>query len=165
MYIDVYTAIKIYKTMILPILEYGDVIYDGANQKILNDLQTIQNRILRICVQRNRYTPILLLHQLCNINKLNDRRNLHLNLYMFKQKENVNIVNTRNVRTRAHDAILYTTIKPNNEKYKRNVFYKGALSWNNLPVKERNIEKYDNFKTIQKKKTLAILGVPLIQIT
>ena len=73
----------------------------------------------------------MLLHQLCNINKLEDRTNLHLNLYMFKQKGNVEIVNTRNVRTRAHNALLFTTLKPNSEKYKRNVYYKGALLWNN----------------------------------
>ena len=65
---------------------------------------------------------------------------------MFKQKGNVNIVNSRNVRTRAHDAILYTTVKPNNDKYKRNVLYKGALAWNNLPAIERNIENYENLK-------------------
>ena len=106
MYIDTNTAIRIYKTMILPILEYGDVIYEGANQKILNDLQTSQNHILRICVQRNRYTSTLLLHQLCNINKLKERRIMHLNLFMFKQKSNQQIVNLRNVRTRAHDSIL-----------------------------------------------------------
>ena len=47
---------------------------------------------------------------------------------MYKQKNNVKIVNTRNVRPRAHDATLFTTVKPNNEKYKRNVFYKGAIS-------------------------------------
>ena len=159
MYIDVYTAITIYKTMILPILEYDDIIYDGANQKLLNDLQTYQNRILRICVHRNWYTPIVLLHQLCNLNKLKDRRKLHLDLYMFKQKGNVKIVNSRKVRTSAHDAILYTTIKPNNQKYKRNIFYKGALSWNNLPVVERNMENYTSFKHTQKQKTLALLDL------
>ena len=128
MYIDEKTAITIYKTMNLPILEYGDVIYYGANQKLINYLQTLQNRILRICVQRNQYTSTLLLHQRCTINKLKDRRTMHDNLYMFKQKTTIHIVNTRNVKTRAHDAILYTTKKPNNEKFKRNVYYKGALS-------------------------------------
>ena len=78
---------------------------------------------------------------------------------MFKQKGNVKIVNSRKVRTRAHDAILYTTIKPNNEKYKRNIFYKGALSWNNLPVVERNMENYISFKHTQKQKTLALLDL------
>ena len=107
--------------MILSILEYGDVIYDCANQTLLTDLQTS--------------------HEVCNINELKERRTMHLTLYMFKQKGNVDIVNTRNVRTRAHDAISFTKNKPNNEKYKRNVLYKGALAWNALPVIERNIEK------------------------
>ena len=44
----------------------------------------------------------------------------------------MNIVNTRNVRTRAQDAILFTAAK-----YNKNVYYKGALSWNNLPVNEK----------------------------
>ena len=162
LYIDTNTAITIYKTMILPILEYGDVIYDGANQKLLNDLQTSQNRILRICLQRNYYTSTILLHRICNINKLKDRRVMHLNLYMFKQKGNVDIVNTRNVCTRAHDAVLYTTIKPNNEKFKRNIFYKGALSWNTLPVSDRNVDRYEVFKDIQKKKVLKILDIPQV---
>ena len=64
----------------------------------------------------------------------------------------MHIVNNRNVRTRAHDALLFITVKPNNEKFKRNVFYSGALLWNNLPVHERNLPTYDKFKTAQKKK-------------
>ena len=158
-YIDTHTAITIYKTMILPIMEYGDIIYEGANQKILYDLQTTQNRSLRICVQSNHYTSTLLLHQLCNINKLKERRIMHLNLYMFKQKGNVNIVNTRNVRTRAHDALLFITKKPNNEKYKRNTYYKGTLVWNELPVVERNIDDYRKFKNVQKGKLVELLDV------
>ena len=82
---------------------------------------------------------------------------MHLNLYMFKQKGNVNIVNTRNARTRAHDALLYTTNKPNNENNKRNVYKKGALSWNNLAVFERSIEKYETFKSIKKKKNIEFI--------
>ena len=82
---------------------------------------------------------------------------------MFKQTGNVNIVNTRDVRTRAHDAVLFTTIKPNNGKYKRNVFYKGALVWNALPIIERNIDRYDKFKGVQKKKLLDLLEVPNIE--
>ena len=100
----------------------------GANQKIINDLHLSQNRILRICIQEDRRISIALLHRNCKIAKLCDRRLLHLNLFMYKQQGNVNIVNTRNVRTRAHDAVLFKTIKPNNEKFKRNVFYSGALS-------------------------------------
>ena len=83
---------------------------------------------------------------------LEDRRILHLNLFMFKQRDNVDIVNNRNVRTRAQDAPLFKTIKPNSEKYKRNVYYKGAITWNSLTVIERNQPLYDKFKFTQKSK-------------
>ena len=79
---------------------------------------------------------------------------------MFKQKHNVNIVNNRDVRTRAHEAPLFTTVKPNNEKYKRNVYYKGALSWHSLTVAERNQQDYVKFKSSQKIKLLLELNVP-----
>ena len=151
-YINFNTAVTIYKTMILPIIEYGNILYNDSNQKLLNDLQVAQNRILRTCIYENRYIRTALLHHRCNLAKLKDRRMLHLSLFMYKQQDNVDIVNNRNVRTRAHDAILFTTIKPNNESYKRNIFYKGAINWNNLPVIERNIPTYVKFKNVQKKK-------------
>ena len=65
---------------------------------------------------------------------------------MFKQKGNINLINNRKVRTRAHDAILFTTLKPNSEKYKRNVLYKGAIAWNNLHIDDRNINSKKNLK-------------------
>ena len=79
---------------------------------------------------------------------------------MFKQKGNINIVNNGNIITRVHDAILFTTLKPNNEEYKRNVYHKGALLWNNQPVIDRNFENYDKFKNNQKRKLLDMLKVP-----
>ena len=82
---------------------------------------------------------------------------MHLILYMFKQKGNLDIVNKRDVRTRAHDALLFTTKKPNNEKYKRNVLYNGAILWNSLPVCERNILDYKKFKNIQKNNKILLL--------
>ena len=48
------------------------------------------------------------------------RRKMHLQLlYMYKQKGNNAVVNNRNVRTRAHYAILFITEKPNSENYKK----------------------------------------------
>ena len=44
--------------MILPYIEYGDVIIDAANDKQLNKLQKIQNHCLRICLQANPRTNL-----------------------------------------------------------------------------------------------------------
>ena len=71
---------------------------------------------------------------------------------MYEQQNNVDIVNTRNVRTQAHNALVFKTVEPRNEKYKQNIFYKQALFWNSLPVQERNVETFEKFKEIQKKK-------------
>ena len=84
------------------------------------------------------------------ISTLTKRRDMHLKLFMFKQKLNGEIVNTRQINTRAHDAILFLTIRPNSEKYKVNVYYRGALLWNEMSVKERSIESYDELKSYLK---------------
>ena len=55
-------------------------------------------------------------------------------MVMFKQKQNEMILIRRNIHTRAPDVLLLTTICPNNEKYKRNIHYKGAQIWNTLSV-------------------------------
>ena len=44
-------AIKIYKGMILPYFDYGDVVYVGGNNNILDKLQRLQNRALKICLK------------------------------------------------------------------------------------------------------------------
>ena len=52
---------------------------------------------------------------------------------MYKQQNNVDIVNDSDVITRAHDALLYTTVK-HNEKYMKCFFNKGAIAWNCFPL-------------------------------
>ena len=95
---------------------------------------------------KNYHISVNNLHLLCNVKKLDVRREMHLKLFMFKHKLNLEIVNTRPVNTRAHGATLFVTIRPNSEKYKMNIFYKGALLWNNMNVMERNIATYGELK-------------------
>ena len=69
---------------------------------------------------------------------VNVERTIHVKLFMYKQK-NMEIVNNRQVNTRAHDAPLFKTIRPNSEKYKINVYYKDVIIWNAMTVHERSI--------------------------
>ena len=41
--------LQIYKSIILPYIDYGDVIYNEANSDILDKLQRLQSKCLRIC--------------------------------------------------------------------------------------------------------------------
>ena len=94
-YITQEVSLRFYKTMILPILEYGDLLYDGTNKKLLGKLQVLQNRCLRTCLLPNQPLPTIRIHEICGIPNLIARRKMHLQLYMFKQKYNLNIVNSR----------------------------------------------------------------------
>ena len=62
--------------------------------------------LIRICLQEDRLGNVVLLHQRCKVSEFKKRRLLHLNLFMYKQKSNKKIVNTRNLRTRAHGALF-----------------------------------------------------------
>ena len=75
---------------------------------------------------------------------------LKIEIPMFKNRNNENFLNTRQIRTRLHDAPVFVTIKPNCEKFKNSVFYKGATHWNSLSANTRNIETYEKFKNSQK---------------
>ena len=44
----------------------------------------------------------------------------------------MSIVNIRDVRTQAHDVILFITVKPNSEKYKTIFYFEEALVWNSF---------------------------------
>ena len=46
-YVDSHTSLIIYKTMILPHFDYGDVVYAAGTQDNLNELQKLQNKCLK----------------------------------------------------------------------------------------------------------------------
>ena len=74
-------ANRIYKTMILPIVEYGDILYDDSNHLLLGKLQTFQNRGLRIVYYKQYHVPVILLHEVTEVARLDLRRKMHLLLY------------------------------------------------------------------------------------
>ena len=154
-YITEDAAVKIYKSMILPYLDYGDIFYAKSNLKQISKLQTLQNRALKICYVTRPNVPLAMLHQSAQIPKLYARRIAHVLNFMYKNRLNVKFLNVRNIPTRLHDAPVFKTEKPNSEKYKANVFYSGAVLWNELPVHVRNIDSYPIFKNKQKKWALS----------
>ena len=155
--ITVDTCTRVYKSMIAPLLDYGDIIYSATSDRNLARIQKLQNRGLRICLNNHVYVSRIQLHQTCEVLPLKIRRKYNLRKYMFKQKENQNIIVNREIRTRRHRAVVFETNRPNIEMYKRGTLYKGALEWNNLPVDTRNTEKFVTFKEIQKKEMYELL--------
>ena len=77
------TAIKIYKTKILPYFDQGDILYLDAFNKDVSKLQKLENRALRICLKENNRQHIDNLHNTAKIPLLCHRRTYHLSLYAY----------------------------------------------------------------------------------
>ena len=76
-------ALKIYKSMILPYFDYGDVIYNSAGKDGLEKLQRLQNKCLKICKRLDVKFSTKELHRITKTSRLDDRRSAHINNFMY----------------------------------------------------------------------------------
>ena len=147
-------ALQIYKSMILPYLDYADVIFDKAHSKDLEKLQRLQNRCLKLCSGWDRLFSTDLAHKRSHVPFLSDRRKTHKLNFMYKRLSRKDLLNNREIRTRAHDAPLFSVAIPRCEAFKRSVGYSGSVAWNDLSPVLRNTTTYVEFKNIQKRSML-----------
>ena len=159
-YLNNEVALLIYKSMLLPYLDYADVIFHKSNSSDLDKLQRLQNRCLRICLGHDRLFSTDRVHKLASVPFLVDRRKAHVLNFMYLRKKKTHLLNKREIRTRAHDAPLFNVTVPRCEAFKRSVSYAGGTEWNNLDTETRNIDCYLAFKYIQKSR----MRLPLQQI-
>ena len=81
------TLLRLYKAIVLPIIEYGAVIYSGGKETALKPLETIQNAFIRIALGAMKTSPISALQVEANIPPLHIRR-MELTLrYISKIKQ------------------------------------------------------------------------------
>ena len=73
-YITEDTATKIYKSMILPYLDYGDIFYMNSTTKQVKKLQILQNKALKICYNDRPNIPYDVLHQSAQLLKVREGR-------------------------------------------------------------------------------------------
>ena len=117
-------SLVIFKTMILSLIEYGDIIYAGTSQNNLSKLAKLFYRGLRICDNTNVKIDKEILCQNGHIAPLHIRREIHLILFMHKQSHIEELLKKSCIKTRLHKAQVFKLYKPNNEKVKQNVLYR-----------------------------------------
>ena len=132
--------------MVLSIIEYGDIIYAGTSNANLDKVEKLFYRGLKICDATNIHVTKDQLCEDCNVVPLEKRRDAHLLLFMHKQSHKIELLKKANVRTRLHTAPVFSMYKPNNEKARQNVLYRGAYIWNSLPSGDRN-SNFNDFKS------------------
>ena len=142
-YIDLNTAVTIYKSTILPIIEYADFVYDYGIKYVNKKLQTLQNQSLSV-VHNQHILPYALrdssesLHRNVKVFRLCHRRKLHLLSFAFKLSWNVSLLDDRDIPTRQHAGRLFLIPKFDHFRFCLNPTYRAMNEWNLLPVDVRN---------------------------
>ena len=113
--------------MMLSVIEYCDIIYTGTNQTNLTKIDNLFYRGLRIYLNCNNMTSRKILCNKCMVAPLSNRRDVHLLLFMHKQTDQKRLLKDIVVNTRFQTGPVFQTYKPNNEKAKLSVFYRGAI--------------------------------------
>ena len=134
-FLNTKAAMLVYKNMILPILEYGDIFLVAASKENRRKIQTLQNKALRVAHRVDRYYDSDLVHNESKLLKLKYRREQHLLQFMFTKKNEPSLLKPSRpgVATRASTKHNFRLRKPITEKYKRCASYQGPLKWNRLP--------------------------------
>ena len=153
-YLSDRAALLIYKSMVLPYMDYSDVVYTKAAEADLDRLQRLQNRALKICLNSNRHESTEYIHRQTKVPLLDNRRKNHLLSYMYKQKDLGINLDIPRINTRSADAPRFVLRQPNLSCYKRSVEYEGAKAWNRLPNSLKLTPNYLSFKNKINRKLL-----------
>lgn len=154
-FVPVQTAIIMYKSLIQPLFDYCDIVWDNMPLTTGERLQKLQNRAARVITCQSyevRSNDIL---QQLGWKTLAERRYIHKAKMMFKifhgnapsylmecfTKSTVN--NAYDLRNRDNCLVLP---KPRTEYLKKSFQYAGAKLWNNLPPDIRSQNNFSTFK-------------------
>lgn len=149
--LNVNTANLIYKTMILPLIEYGNVFLLSCTSIERTKIQRIQNKGLKIVFNRNRFYSTRLLHKDARLASWEVRARLAANRMMFKFKFNHNCLEEHRQGTRLQSGPLFKVTRPNSKSFINSLSYKARVLWNELPASLRNIDDYCYFKLAVKR--------------
>ena len=154
-FVDKKQAITIYKSKIMPYFDYGDIFQLGVQVKTRDMLQKLQNRALRLVLNRDSRHNVWELHHEALIPFLDKRRDCHLANMAFKRSQIAKYIQTPNRQLRMYEAPIFVEYQSQNATFERSILYKGAKVWNQLTVDVRNINCYEKFKLNRKQVMLS----------
>ena len=151
--LTVEAALAVGKSMILSLIDYGNIFLTSLTQKDQDDLQKLQNKILRCCL--NIVDPLDMnvaeMHRLVGVDMVDQRRKKCLITTVHKgvlEKKHAMLEHSLN--TRFNDGNKINIIKPRNDTVRKSCMYVGTSMWNTLPLELRNTSIKDFKKNIPK---------------
>ena len=156
-FLSVKAALMVYKSMLLPIIEYGDVLLSAASQANRKKLQTLQNKGLRCALNKGLDISSDDLHREAGLLKLKYRREQHLLNFIYDWslvKGKLKSKSKGALSTCSQDKRLIKLKKPITEKFKKSLAYRGPSRWNKLPVSLHKAPSKPAFKILVEKRML-----------
>ena len=147
-------ALLVYKNMILPIMEYGDIYMMSASKENRSKLQKLQNKALKCALDKEKRYNTTALHKEARLDKLSFRRKFHMLQHMYRMSQLPCFSGWRanvKIRTRSSKKKLMKIKKPNLTKFQNSITYRGPKYWNALP---EGIQKSENFACFKGKLEL-----------
>lgn len=148
--LDYKSAIILYKTMIMPYLEFCNVLLIGCNEREKIKLQQVQNKGLKIATCKDKYFPTIELHRECGLASWETRAFTALNRLMFKYKFHEDFIVQSSVMTRAFTGTIIQMDRPYSSNFVSSVSYVARKGWNDLPSNLCSIETRETFNVLLK---------------
>jgi hypothetical protein len=151
------TREKLYNSMVLPILDYGDILYDNAPFNIKEQLNKLHRKAAVMCTRAYRHTETTRLLQELGWLSLDRRRHMHKLTLFYKIKNHLTPPYLSSlcpplVRDRVQGYRLRNTTNVTNTRWRttrasNSYFPSTIVQWNALPLTLRNIPTFKQFKS------------------
>ena len=148
--------LTLYKTLISPMFDYGDIIYAGLNQLESQSLQKLQNSGLRRILNCDPRTHIKDMHATLKLDELEVRRHKHIDCQVFRCLNGLAPPNVCELITPRQPEHAMTTRSitsgdlnvPNIklEVCRKSFKYIGPLMWHKLPDSVKHATSLPTFK-------------------
>lgn len=145
-----FTALTIFKTMVLPYLEYAACFLIGCNQVDRIKLQRLQNRGLKLALNKDRLYGTITLHNEAKLATWENRTKAALCRLIFKYKYNDDYIICGR-ETRLHDGPVFRVDTPKTDWYARSASYVSRVTFNALPAHIRLLDDQTCFKRALKR--------------
>lgn len=163
--IPVYAALTLFKTMVLPFLEYGNIFMLNCTEKEKGRMQRLQNRGLKSVLRKDRLYNTEQLHKDAGLAKWEVRARLASTRLMFKYKywEGYLVSRDRDftmAETRSYDGPMFVLDRPGSNRFLKCTTYCARNEWNSLPLSIRKLDDFVLFKYATKRHYYNFNGNP-----
>ena len=147
-YLNFDATICIYKQTILPLIDYSGFLLLACKQKDLDDLQKIQNDVLRICNQTKLSDKVSVKerHKKCKIIGLKQRMQKQLLWIMYIISGDDTFIRLPPRETRSALKIVFKVPVKILPVYEHSPYYTGTNLWNGLKKETQTKDNIFSFK-------------------